>query len=256
MRIKQIAAAACLASALALCACENNSETVPKADYDLLLQEYAEVKAGAEAAREESVAQAQAIDNILRELSLITGQTISLRTDVEHGTARLTQVEQIESSITQIKSRIARLESLSRESESLRRLVSSLREVISAKEAEIETLKAEIQSRDSMISAQSDTISAHRGTIVMQNETITRQQDNLRAAFQEQAQMLFRAGEDFETLGDNAPDVSGRRDRNKVKEYAREMYMKATFYYSKALESGYPEASYRMDRVREKMDRL
>ena len=70
--------------------------------YDALMQEYRELKAGSEALREEHAAQAMAIDNILQELSQLSGRTVLLRSEIESGTVQLTQVEQIEENISSI----------------------------------------------------------------------------------------------------------------------------------------------------------
>ena len=96
-------------------------------------------------------------------------------------------------------------------------------------------------------------ISAQHGTIAQQNETINAQQENLSRAVREQARMLFQAGLDFEELGDESPTVSRRKDKAKVKSLTLEMYEKALLYYSKAQETGYPDAADRIAAVKEKM---
>ncbi len=228
-------------------------ETVSKASYDKLLSEYSELSSSAEATRAEYAAQAAAVDNILQELSQISGKTVSLRTDVEQGTARLTQVEQIQDNINDIKDKLDRME---KEGAQYRKTILSLRKVITEKEAEIEQLKAEIEARDLTISEQHKTISAQKEAIQSQNETIATQQENLRAAVQEQAQMLFQAGVDFEDLGDNAPQMSWRKNKEKMKDLTRDMYEKAVVYYRMAQETGYPEAAYRIAQVQEKLSAL
>ena len=169
------------------------------------------------------------------------------------GTARLNQVEMIENSIDEIKGKLSQLERLTQDNAQYKKLVSSLRTVIAEKEKEIEDLKAEIQSRDQTINEQNEMISAQHGTIAMQNETITAQQANLEKAVAEQARLLFQAGQDFETLGDESPTVSRRKDKAKVQSLTVEMYEKAILYYSKAQETGYPAAAARIDAVKQKL---
>ena len=231
-------------------------ETVPKEDYDTVVQAYEDLKASAEVTRNGYIEQAAAVDNILQELSQISGSTAVLRTDVEQGTARLNQVEMIENSIQDIKGKLDQLERLTRDNAEYRKVVSSLKTVIAEKEKEIEDLRAEIVEKDRTISEQNETITAQHGTIVMQNETINAQQATLEKAVREQSRMLFQAGQDFEALGDDAPAVSRRKDKAKVKSLTVEMYEKAILYYSKALETGYADASDRIAAVREKMSLL
>ena len=232
------------------------SETVPKEDYDTVVQAYEDLKASAEVTRNGYIEQAAAVDNILQELSLISGSTAVLRTDLEQGTARLNQVEMIESSIQDIKGKLDRLEQITRDNAEYRKVVSSLKTVIAEKEKEIEGLRAEIVEKDRTISEQSEKITAQHGTIVMQTETINAQQATLEKAVREQSQMLFQAGQDFEQLGDDVPAVSRRKDKAKVKTLTVEMYEKAILYYTKALETGYADAAARIDAVREKMSLL
>ena len=231
-------------------------ETVPKEEYDTVVQAYEDLKASAEVTRNGYIEQAAAVDNILQELSLISGSTAVLRTDLEQGTARLNQVEMIESSIQDIKGKLDRLEQLTRDNAEYRKVVSSLKTVIAEKEKEIEGLRAEIVEKDRTISEQSEKITAQHGTIVMQTETINAQQATLEKAVREQSQMLFQAGQDFEQLGDDVPAVSRRKDKAKVKTLTVEMYEKAILYYTKALETGYADAAARIDAVREKMSLL
>ena len=241
-----------VAAALLAPACLNTG-TVSQAEYDQLLQEYSDLQAGAEATRAEYAAQAAAVDAILQELSQISGKTVNLRTDIELGTARLTQVEQIQDSIDSIKDKLDQLE---KEGAQYKKTILSLRKVITEKEEEIELLKAEIEARDATISEQHQTIASQQEAIQTQHETIATQRENLRAAVQEQAQMLFQAGVDFEDLGDNAPQMSWRKNKEKMKDLTREMYEKAITYYRMAQETGYPEAAYRISQVEEKMAKL
>lgn len=241
-----------MAVALLASACLN-SGTVSQAEYDQLLQEYSDLQAGAEATRAEYAAQAAAVDAILQELSQISGKTVNLRTDIELGTAQLTQVEQIQDSIDSIKDKLDQLE---KEGAQYKKTILSLRKVITEKEEEIELLKAEIEARDATISEQHQTIASQQEAIQTQHETIATQRENLRAAVQEQAQMLFQAGVDFEDLGDSAPQMSWRKNKEKMKDLTREMYEKAITYYRMAQETGYPEAAYRISQVEEKMAKL
>lgn len=247
LKIASLMAVALLASACL------NSGTVSQAEYDQLLQEYSDLQAGAEATRAEYAAQAAAVDAILQELSQISGKTVNLRTDIELGTAQLTQVEQIQDSIDSIKDKLDQLE---KEGAQYKKTILSLRKVITEKEEEIELLKAEIEARDATISEQHQTIASQQEAIQTQHETIATQRENLRAAVQEQAQMLFQAGVDFEDLGDSAPQMSWRKNKEKMKDLTREMYEKAITYYRMAQETGYPEAAYRISQVEEKMAKL
>ena len=139
--------------------------TVPKEDYDAVVRAYDDLKVSAEATRDSYIEQATAVDNILQELSQISGSTAVLRTDLEQGTARLNQVEMIENSLEDIKGKLSQLERLTQDNAQYKKVVASLKTVIAEKEKEIEDLKAELQDRDRTINDQNEMISAQHGTI-------------------------------------------------------------------------------------------
>ena len=251
MRTVKIILAAALAIFMAV-SCDD-PKFVSKEDYNTLMKEYEDLQAGSQAIREEYAQQAKSIDGILQQLSEISGNTVVLRTDMERGTAQMTQVEQIENGLDNIKEQMDALEKATKSNKQLRAMVSSLKKVIAQKEAEIEDLKAEIAKRDATISAQHKTITEQSGTIENQNATISAQQENLRALLAEQAQMLFQAGVDFEDLGDEAPEVSLKKNKRKMAEFREAMYRKAIVYYNQAQAAGYPEAAYRISAVEEKL---
>jgi predicted nucleic acid-binding Zn-ribbon protein len=251
MRTFKIALAAAL-TLLAVAACKE-PKYVSKEDYDNLAQEYQDLKAGSEAIRQEYADQAQAVDNILQQLSQISGSTLTLRTDMERGTAQMTQVQLIETGLDDIKVKMDELDKATKNNKALRNMVKSLKKVIAEKEAEIESLKAEIKKKDATISAQHQTITEQNGTIENQTATINAQKDNLRAILAEQAQMLFQAGVDFEDLGDEAPEMSLRKNKRKMADFRNAMYQKAIVYYKQAEAAGYPEAAYRISAIEEKL---
>lgn len=251
MRIVKIILSASLA--LLLAAGCKEPKYVSKQEYDDLLKEYEDLQASSKSIREQHAAQAQAVDKILQQLNQISGSTVTLRSDMEHGTAEMTQVEQIESGLDNIKEQMEELEKLTKSNKQLKGMVASLKKVIAQKEAEIEELKAEIRRKDETISRQHQTITEQSGTIESQNVTISAQQENLRALLAEQAQMLFQAGVDFEELGDEAPEVSLRKNKQKMANFQDNMYQKAIVYYRQAQSAGYPEAAYRISQVEEKL---
>ena len=252
MRTFKIITTLLLAVTSLLWACDDPNY-VPRAEYENLVAEYADLQASAEATRAEYAQQAAAVDNILQQLSQISGRTVTLRANLEQGTAQLTQVQQIEQSITDIKEQLAELDKISRQSAELGKMVKSLQAVIAQKDTEIQSLKEEISRRDATIDEQHRTIKEQSGTIESQMETISAQKENLRALLAEQAQMLFQAGVDFEDLGDNTPTVRGRKDKRNQQDFRRAMYEKSIIYYRQAQSSGYPEAAYRITVVQEKI---
>lgn len=251
MRIVKITLAAALALLLTV-GCDDPNY-VPREEYNSLLKEYQDLKEGSQAIREEHAAQAQAVDRILQLLSQISGSTLTLRSDIEMGKGEMTQVQKIENGLDKIKDQMDNLEAMTRDNKQLKGVVASLKKVIKEKEAEIEQLKEEIRQRDETISQQHKTIAEQSGTIASQDLTISVQKENLRALLAEQAQMLFQAGVDFEQLGDDAPEVTLKKNRRKMADFQDTMYEKAILYYKQAQAAGYPEAAVRISQVQEKL---
>lgn len=247
--------ALCLA-ALSAFAC-TGGETVSRSEYDDLRQEYRQLKEAHEKTRSSYVSQTEEMGRILSELSAVSGKTSSLRLDVENGTARITQAEQISGHIAGIKDRIAALEQETAASDkTARKMIASLRKVIEEKEAEIAALKEEIVTKDRTIAEQSGTISEQAGTIDSQRETISAQEEELRRQVLEQARMLYEAGRDFEAIADDAPQIRRRKNIEKVEDWTLSMYRKALAYYQRAAEAGYGDAAAGIAGVSEKIAAL
>ena len=120
MRIIKITLSALIIAGLTTCT-ENHEGYVPESDYQEIVKEYKELKANSDATREQFIEEAEAMDSILQELSGISGKTSALRSNIEQGTARITQAEQIEENIKDIKKRLSDLDKLSSENASYKR---------------------------------------------------------------------------------------------------------------------------------------
>ncbi len=218
---------------------------VPQQQYDALMEQYKEIQKSQGELRDSYIDQASELEKIFQELSSISGKTSALRLDVESGTARITQAEQIETNISAIKEKIAALEKKAADKTYIN-MVAELRNVIEQKEVEIEELKVEIKSKDS-------TIKEQQGTIEQQLSTITRQEHALEQKVAEQAKALFKAGSDFEALADDSPEVTRNKNKAKIDEWALSMYKKAFEYYSQAELAGYAPASLKLEQVEAKI---
>lgn len=186
--------------------------------------------------------------NELRELSAMTG---IVRNDLEKGAAKLTQSEEISRHIKTIKERIETLES-----ESGGAVVSSLKIIIEEKEREIESLRRTIRAQAGTISHQTNTIDRQRTALDEQSVDLLNKTVALEATTKRQVELLWEAGRNFENLGDDAPNVSGRRDNRRVDDWMRQCYEKAKYYYLKARDNGKDGVSTDLNRINAKLSRL
>ena len=127
MRIDKITGFALQLFLLVSCAGGPVEGYVPQEEYDDLKQEYSQLKESSSATRDQFVQQAEAMDKILQDLARISGSTVVLRSDVEKGTARLTQVEQIENRLVDIKTKLDGLDNLTKQNATYRKVITSLR---------------------------------------------------------------------------------------------------------------------------------
>ena len=246
----------CAAAILVLSGCVSNSNTVSKSDYDDLKKEYDELKEAHAKTRDNYVNQANQMDEILNELSEITGRTNTLKLDVESGTAQVTQADEIQGNIDEIKKKLNALEKIAAKDKANQKLIGSLRKAIEEKENEIASLKEEILQKNETIRQQGETIEEQQGTIGQQKETISLQEEQLRQKIAEQAQLLLEAGKDFENLADASPEVSWKRNKRKVDDWTLEMYNKALTYYLNAQDAGNTEAGPLIEGVKTKIQNL
>ncbi len=253
--ILSLAAGVCIAAAAV--SCIGNGETVSKKQYDALNQAYSELKDNHKKVQADYTRNNDELNAILTELAAVSGKTTSLKTDVESGKARMTQADQISTRITELKERIARLEkevSLDRSSnKQLKETVKSMTELVEKQEKEVSALKEEIARKDKTISDQKDTIARRNQTIESQKSLIEQQNDDLQRTVARQAVSLFQAAVDLEELGDQAPEVKWKKNKEKVSQLQQTIYQKAMEYYLLAEEQGYTPATARIDALKAKI---
>lgn len=231
---------ACLALTAALfTGCFQSPGVSDSPEVEDLKRELAQLKESGRELQDKYIAQNEEMTRILEEVSSITGRTSELRLDVEHGSARLTQAEQLSSSITGVKARISALEkslaAMGGENKEFQKMIDGLNKVISQQESVIFDLREVIESKDYTIERQRDTITS-------QTMTIERQMAELEALVQEQAKSLCEAGMALEQVADEAPEVSWRRNREKMDDMRQHIYKMALSSYRKSYESGYEPA--------------
>lgn len=218
-------------------------EKVSKAEYDEILSEYKELKEVVGESQSLNLKNARTLNQTLTELANISDNTMLLRQDLETGTAQIKQAEQITGCIISIKNKIKKLEKQNEANPEFRKTIQNLKIVITEKEKEIIKLKRIIASQDNIISQKEEVIQ-------IQSNTISQKESELRQAINEQAYLLFQAGEELEYLADNAPDVSRKKNKKKIDEYQKRILQKSLFYYEKASLYGYDEAKKKADRLR------
>ena len=167
--VKIILAAALAIFMVASC---KDPNFVSRQDYDALMKEYEDLQAGSAAIREEYAQQAKSVDNILEKLSQISGSTVVLRSDMERGTAQMTQVQQIEDGLDNIKDQLDELEKATKSNRQLRGMVASLKKVIAQKEAEIEEGVEHEDHKAPISDSRSSDIAGEKVVIGNENEDI------------------------------------------------------------------------------------
>ena len=217
-------------------------------DYDELKEENKLLKESLDATHTSVLNQAATINKTLSELAEISGNTLILRGDIENGTARVTQAEKLSTNIKVIKNRIAALEKQIGNDKAYKKIVSNLKTIIKEKEAEINSLKVIIEN-------QNTTITEQKSTIEQQGLQISNQQEQLHQAVKAQASLLYQAASEFEQFADEVPDVSRKKNKEKVNEWAISMLSRSLLYYQESQKYGI-DASSAISRVQRKIATL
>ena len=249
MHTHEIRILAILAAGALAVSCMNfgpKEGTVSESVVEDLRQELKEMKEDKDILQQQYMDQNKQMTQILEELAAISGRTADLRMDLESGNAKMTQADQIEGSIDAIKAKIRALEKsnsvMSGKNREFTKMIEGFNKVIEEQEQQISTLKREIAGKEVVIKAQKDTIDS-------QYQTILDQKGQLERTVAQQAKMLCEAGEILESIGDNAPVVTWRRNKEKVTAHAQEVYREARRYYRMSLDAGYAPAQERLDAI-------
>lgn len=245
-----------LAISFIITCCAEPENTVSREEYDDVVEEYNELKESMQLTQQAYVRQAEQIDSILVSISSVSGKTNSLRSDVEHGSYRMTQVQQIENNLVAIKAKLDALERQVKDNAEFRKVVADLKNIVVEKEKEIATLKKQIAAKDKKIKEQGEVIQEQSSKIETQMNTIMKQNLRLENEIKKQAQMLYEAGLAFESLGDDSPEIKRKKDKAKVENLTKQMYQNALEYYQQAFDSGYSAAEERISAVKRKMTYL
>jgi len=237
-----------LAAGIMMTGC--NSGFLSNEEVEDLKKELAESKKNQEELMNQYILQNEEITKILNDLAAISGRTADLRINVENGSARMTQAEQIAASIDKIKAHIGALEKsnsvLIGKNKDFQAMIEGFNQVIEEQERQILALKEEIAEKDKTIKSQKETIDN-------QEMTILQQRDKLKEQVAQQAKLLCDAGVLLEEIADNAPQVSWKKNKEKVGAMAQDIYRKALLYYQKASEAGYAPAKDHISAVNAKI---
>lgn len=248
-------------AALVICAvaasCTGISNSTDKSLIEELQTELSEVKADRSSLQNQYRQQNEELSRIIEELAAVSGKTATLRMDVESGSARMTQAETISASIDAIKAHIAALEKensvFSGKNKEFKKMVDGFHKVIEEQEQQIASLKRDIENKEMTIRSQKETIASQSKTIDDQMATIIDQSEELKRTVAEQAKMLCDAGIMMEEIADNAPEVSWKKNKEKIASMAQDIYAKALSYYQESYESGYKPALERIEAVKAKI---
>lgn len=223
-------------------------EKVPKSEYDALLAEYQELKITLGDSQDLNIKNGKLLNQILTDLSEISGNTMILRQEVESGTAKILQAERISTNITAIRNKIEKLGKQNNgKNNILKKTIQNLSVIIEEKEKEIIALKK-------VITEQEDIIREKESLIQDQGDIINQKEAALRQAVQEQASLLYQAGCELEKLAKEAPEVSKKKNKKKIDLYQKRLLLKALFYYQKAYSYGYVPARDDSDRLNRQLN--
>lgn len=216
-----------LVGTLCLMACGNSddSDTVSRAMYNELQEQYDMLKEQVEGTLSTNEQARMDLNNIMAELNTISGRTMRLHTDVENGKAANGQqtVEQIHEAINAIKDKLARVPTASIDKQT-QALLNHLRQTVAMNEMEITRLNDVISQKDQQIT--------HLDEQLTQTSTRLEQaESNLQQA--EIDQWVAMGNQLVEAAG-TLPNVKGHGNMKPVKEAKQTMLLRAKECYERA----------------------
>lgn len=252
MGVKEVVTMGSLAVMLVACGKKQVAEIVTIAEYQELLVEYQELKEENDLNKQEVINQASVLNKTLQELTSISKHTVSLRGDIESGTARLSQADDIEENIKAVKDKIASYESAMKKSDVLKKSLESLKKLVSEKEAEIAELKVLIASKDDKIEEQTKEIELQKEQIEDKNIIISDKEQELAESLRRQTLLVYNAAVEFEALASQDIDIKNslfRNNKESVEEYKESILRKAAEYYKAAADMGYKAAESKVEEL-------
>lgn len=229
-------------------------------------QETVDTKRALQSVQENYVRQNRDLAMILEALAELSCQTASLQLNVENGNRQMSMAEKIDGNLDSIRDRIDRLE---KEAERARKLdadaalsaqtIRRLRMTVENQQKEIDMLRATVSDREATIRTQSTVIAVQKDTISEQMRTILRQKVDLERSLYRQTEMVFQAGCEFERLGDEGDqllNVSGKKDKEKVRMYKKAIYEKAGQCFRQAADMEHSGAANRREAIEYKIASL
>lgn len=222
---------------------EEQEQTVSLDEYNQLRERYELLREATEGTKAANERARQELDDIMVELSAISGRTIKLQKDSENGRARdtRTRAEQIAESIAIIKRRLNAVSTTGADKQTLA-LVENLRKTIALNEQEIQRLNGVVEEKNQQISTLDAELERKNADL---NQTIA----EMRAA--EQASWMHM-GDELTGTADLLPDVKGHGNMKEIKQAKLTILLRAKAAYYRAYQLGSPGAADKIRMVEEK----
>jgi len=265
MRIYKVITAV-IVTAASFKSCDIEIPFVTKDALEFSQNETKEVRQELQAVQGNYTKQIREFASILNELTELSCQTTTLQMESEYCDRQLTQAEKISGHLDAIRNRIDRLEKeakragkLDKDMEQSVQTIRNLRKIVDNQKREIDRLKDVINNQENTIRTQSAFIAEQKVTIDGQKLTIQSKEAELQRLLDKQTEKVYEAGLEFERLGDRddqSLDVSGKRNKEKIRTFKRSIYEKAGQFYREAANANHSEAAGRCEVISYKLSAL
>ena len=188
------------------------------------------------------------LNYILSELASLSNRTS--RVKLNAGEAPASQMDAVKEDLSSLKERIDALE---KDSERMRKLdrslavsaktIADLRETVANQEKEIARLQKQNQDHVATIRSQNTTISVQKDSILAQVNQLQKQKEELALSVRKQTELIYQAGVLLTEIADDGDfRVSGKRNKDAVRQYRLRIYEDAINMYSNAAKEGHQAA--------------
>lgn len=261
MKTKFLIIAATLATLIVSCD-GSQMPWVSREDYNAAKTEAEETKTRLDSIQTCYAKQTENMSMILSEIASLSRRTSTL--SLSSGEKPASEINIAMNDINAVRARIDELEKdadkvrkLDKDLAISRQTIDQLRETVASQEKQIKSLREQIASQGKTIETQQSTIALQKDTISIQNKKLRQQTEQLEKTVWKQVELIYDAGNEFCRIADEGDfKITGRKNKQNVKEYRRLIYEEALGLYEVAAQEGHKAAKDSVKTTKDKIFRL
>lgn len=234
---------------------------VSRDDYDAAKTEAEETKTRLDSIQTCYARQTENMSMILSEIASLSRRTTTLSLSGEKPRSEIdmamSDIDAVRAKIDELEKEADKIRELDKNLAVSRQTIAQLRETVSSQEKQIKSLREQVASQGRTIETQKSTIAQQKDTIGVQNKKLRQQKEQLEKTVWKQVELIYDAGNEFCRIADEGDfKITGRKNKQNVKDYRRLIYEEALGLYEVAAQEGHKAAKDSVKTTKDKIFRL